>query len=203
MMMAHHWFRKYFVAWLSAKHDITCAWCNCGDLISNYIINVFIIASMWALIKRSLWITIIFVHFIARTISSMGLLPDTYNCGLGMRRECRERFPHHRFQRKPLVSDPGMHHGTRDMHVPWCLLGSLNRSDGENVPGIPCACASGNFAYLVRGPWLLTGKGPDLRHYGDHRTAVECGLLTLVDCLLLTFNFKIVYGIFVWHTRVN
>ena len=23
----------------------------------------------------------------------MGLLPDTYNCGLRMRRECRERFP--------------------------------------------------------------------------------------------------------------
>ena len=33
-----------------------------------------------------------------------------------MRRECRERFPHHRFQRKPLVSDPVT-------HVPWCLSG--------------------------------------------------------------------------------
>ena len=31
---------------------------------------------------------------------------------LHMRRECRERFPRHRLQRKPLVSDPGMHHGT-------------------------------------------------------------------------------------------
>ena len=29
-----------------------------------------------------------------------------------MRRECRERFPRHLLQRKPLVSDPGMHHGT-------------------------------------------------------------------------------------------
>ena len=26
----------------------------------------------------------------------MGLLPDTQNCGLRMRRECRERFPRHR-----------------------------------------------------------------------------------------------------------
>ena len=26
----------------------------------------------------------------------MGLLPDTQNCGLRMRRECRERFPHQR-----------------------------------------------------------------------------------------------------------
>ena len=31
---------------------------------------------------------------------------------LGPRRDCRERFPHHRLQRKLLVSDPGMHHGT-------------------------------------------------------------------------------------------
>ena len=26
----------------------------------------------------------------------MGLLPDTENCGLRMRLECRERFPRHR-----------------------------------------------------------------------------------------------------------
>ena len=40
-------------------------------------------------------------------LSQMGLLPDTENCWLRMRRECRERFPRHRLQRKPLVSDPG------------------------------------------------------------------------------------------------
>ena len=39
----------------------------------------------------------------------MSLLPDTRNCGLRMRRECRERFPHH------CVT-----------HVPWCMPGSLN-----------------------------------------------------------------------------
>ena len=39
----------------------------------------------------------------------MGLLPDNWNCGLRMR---RENFPHHRIQRKPRVSDPGMHHNT-------------------------------------------------------------------------------------------
>ena len=38
-----------------------------------------------------------------------------------MHRECRERFPRHRFQRKLLVSDPGMHHGTCVTHVPWCM----------------------------------------------------------------------------------
>ena len=68
-----------------------------------------------------------------------------------MRRECRERFPRHRHQRKPLVSDPGMHYGTCVTHVPWCMSGSLTRGGKENVPGIPGACATRNFTYLVRG----------------------------------------------------
>ena len=50
-------------------------------------------------------------------------------------------FPCRQFQRKPLVSDPGMHHGTCVTHVPWCMSGSLTCDDGENVPGIPGACA--------------------------------------------------------------
>ena len=50
-------------------------------------------------------------------------------------------FPRRRFQRKPLVSDPGMHHGTCVTHVPWSMSGSLACGDGENVPGIPGACA--------------------------------------------------------------
>ena len=48
----------------------------------------------------------------------MVLLPDRQNCGLRMRRECRELFPRHRLQGKPLVSDPGMHHSTCVTHVP-------------------------------------------------------------------------------------
>ena len=50
-------------------------------------------------------------------------------------------FPCRRFQIKPLVSDPGMHHGTCVTHVPWCMSGSLTCGDRENVPGIPGACA--------------------------------------------------------------
>ena len=50
-------------------------------------------------------------------------------------------FPRRQFQRKPLVSDPGMHHGTCVTHVPWCMSGSLTCDDGENVPGIPGAFA--------------------------------------------------------------
>ena len=75
------------------------------------------------------------------------------NCGLCMRRECRGRFPRYRLQSKPLLSDPGMHHGTCVTHVPWYMLGSLTRDGGENFPGIPGACATRHFAYLVRGPW--------------------------------------------------
>ena len=56
-------------------------------------------------------------------------------------------------QRKPLVSDPGMHHGTCVTHVQWCMSGSLHRDDGENVPSIPGACATRNFTYLARGQW--------------------------------------------------
>ena len=51
-------------------------------------------------------------------------------------------FPRDRLQIKPLVSDPNMHHGTCVTHVPWCMSGSLTRGRGENVPGIPGACAS-------------------------------------------------------------
>ena len=86
----------------------------------------------------------------------MGFLTDTQNCGLRMRRECREHFPRHRLQMKPLVSGPGIHHGTCVKHVPRCMSGSLTCDCGENVPGIPGACANHNFPYLVRSPWRYT-----------------------------------------------
>ena len=79
--------------------------------------------------------------------TSMGLFPDTQNCMLRIRRESRELFRRHRLQRKPLVSDAGMHQGT------WCMSWSPTRGGGENVPGIPGAGATLNFTYLSRGPW--------------------------------------------------
>ena len=63
-------------------------------------------------------------------------------------------FPRHRLQRKPLISDHDTHHGMCVTHVPWCMSGSLTRGGGENVPGIPGACTTCNFTYLVRDPWL-------------------------------------------------
>ena len=82
---------------------------------------------------------------------AMGLIPDTRDCGLRMHQECRKRFPRHRLQRKTLVSDPSMHHGTCVPHVSWCMSGSLTRCGEENVPGIPGACATCNFAHLASG----------------------------------------------------
>ena len=61
--------------------------------------------------------------------------------GCACARNAGNVFPRRRFQRKLLVSDPGMHHGTCVTHVPWCMSGSLTCGDGENVPGIPGACA--------------------------------------------------------------
>ena len=95
-----------------------------------------------------------------RTMISMGLFPDTQNCGLRMRRECRERFPRHRLQRKSLVSDPGMHQGTCVMHVPWCMPGSITRGGGENVPGITDACATRNVYVSGKRPMSPLGTFP-------------------------------------------
>ena len=59
------------------------------------------------------------IHYLVIAESrAMGLLPDTENWEFCMRREFWERFPRHRLQRKPLVNDAGMHHGTCvTMHV--------------------------------------------------------------------------------------
>ena len=69
-----------------------------------------------------------------------------------MWQECRERFPRHRLQRKPLVSYLGMHHDTCVTHVPWCMSGSLTRITGETVPGITDACATRNFYVSIKRP---------------------------------------------------
>ena len=63
--------------------------------------------------------------------------------------------PHRRFQRKPIVSDPSMHHGTRVTHVPWCMSGSLTLGGGENVPGIPGACAPAILRIWQLGPCMV------------------------------------------------
>ena len=44
----------------------------------------------------SAWLLLWRYSQLAPEIDPIGLLPDTQNCGLRIRRECRERFPHHR-----------------------------------------------------------------------------------------------------------
>ena len=61
-------------------------------------------------------------------------------------------FPRRRFQRKPLVSDPGMHHGTCVTRVPWCMLGSLTCGDGKRSRHSR-SMRTRNSAYLARGPY--------------------------------------------------
>ena len=104
-----------------------------------------------------------------------------------MRRECQERFSRHRLQRKVLVSDPGMHHGTCVTHVPWCMTGSLTCGGGEIVPGIPGACETRNFPYLARGPLQTADKStPKLS------TATMCAYFmgyTVSQCVC----YKVIY----------
>ena len=71
---------------------------------------------------------------------------------VAVHRECKERFPCNRVQRKLILSDPVIHYVTCVTHVPWCMSGSLTRGVGENVPGIPGTCTTHNFTNLVRGP---------------------------------------------------
>ena len=65
----------------------------------------------------------------------------------------RERFPRHRLQRKPSVSDPGMHHGT------WCMSGSLTHGDGKTFPVLPAHAQPAILRVSDKRPigWLLSG----------------------------------------------
>ena len=84
----------------------------------------------------------------------------------------RERFPCHWLQWKPLVNDPGMHHGTCVTHVSWCISGSLISVGGKNVPGTPGACTTRNFTYLARGPLFFSCDHP----------GTKCGLVEKCKC---------------------
>ena len=105
-------------------------------------------------------------------------------------------FTRGRLQRKPLVSDPGMHQGTCVTHVPWCMSGSLTRVGGENVPGIPGACATRKFTYLARSPLqyssLVWSRG--LFYYLFKICTKNQQNLILVNSLALekfTWNFRL------------
>ena len=67
-------------------------------------------------------------------------MPGTFSC--------------HRLQRKLLVSDPGMQHGTCIKHMPWCMSGSLTRGGGETFPAFPVHAQPAILLILVRDLWV-------------------------------------------------
>ena len=75
----------------------------------------------------------------------VGLLPDIWNCGLPMRRECRERFPHHRGLAIPACISARASRTCRDVCRDRWLAVSFEVGGGENVPGIPGVCANHNL----------------------------------------------------------
>ena len=80
-----------------------------------------------------------------------------------MHRECQERFPYRRLQRKPLLSAPGMDHSTCVTHVSWCMSGSLIDGGRENVPGIPGAWSNSKFTIWQE----IRSSEPQWLHVGD------------------------------------
>ena len=91
-------------------------------------------------------------HHDSYTLVPMGLLPDMKICGLRMRRECRKRFSRHRGLVIPTCITV---RAWRTCHDAWrdrLIVFSFEVGDGKNAPGIPGACATSKFPYLVRGP---------------------------------------------------
>ena len=144
----HHWFRYWLGAVQATSHYLNQWWLvywriyaslGLNELINNDIIIMSndVVTSFWH--NNDINITSCvhrkrFLDNCTTVLQTMGLSPDTQNCWLCMRPECRERFPRHRLQRKPPVSDPGMHHVTcRDA----CQDPALTSGDRENVPSIP------------------------------------------------------------------
>ena len=82
-----------------------------------------------------------------------------------MHRECRERFP-------AIAGWPSWH-SSRHVRDRTCRDACQGRQlavsfvgGGENVPGIPGACVSRNFAYLVRDPYCQQALyEPSLPYY--------------------------------------
>ena len=82
--------------------------------------------------QLSKWIGVITVYRYPFKFST-GLLPANQNWRLRMHQECGEHYPSYLLQRKPLVGDPGMHHG-------MCCDASQNRYTavvGKTFPALP------------------------------------------------------------------
>ena len=120
---------------------------------------------------------------------SMGLLQDTWNCGLRMRRECRERFPRQRGLAIPTCITARAWRMCRDACRDRKLAVCFEVGGEENVPGIPRACATRNFAYLVRGPneaCCLAATAGILSCSGVHAVHLQIGHTLMFDFQMST-----------------
>ena len=72
-----------------------------------------------------------------------------------MRRECRERFPRHRWLVILTCITARAWRTCQDACRDRLLAVSFEVGGMENVPGIPSACATCDFTYLARGPWNI------------------------------------------------
>ena len=121
---------------------------------------------------------------------TIGLLLRRQNCGLSMRREYRERFLRHRIYRRPLISDPSMHHGTCVTHMPCFMSGSITRGGRENVPGSPGACETYNITYV-------SGQRP------IETSAVHCRLCCLFQVKSISFTHQLTMFHLNMHSRIT
>ena len=89
------------------------------------------------------------------------------------RRECRERFPRHRRLAILTCITARASRTCRDACRDCWLTVSFEVGGGENVPGIPGACATRNFTYLVRGQWNDSRESSlcvNYEHHGEDET---------------------------------
>ena len=80
-----------------------------------------------------------------------------------------------------------------------CYLAiTLTRRSGENVIGIPGACATGNFTYMARGPWpraLREGLSPALQYWRTDLWCLVYGDTVRITCISMQRNYSLWSGV--------
>ena len=93
-----------------------------------------------------------YLTLLCAVCKAMGLLPKTNNCGCACAGNAGNVFPatagkqSRHASRHVRHARAVMHAGIANSRFP------LNSAAGENVPGIPGACATRKFTYLIRDP---------------------------------------------------
>ena len=95
-----------------------------------------------------------------------------------------------------------MHDGIANQWFP------LKSVAGENVPGIPGACATRKFAYLERGPWIIIWTYCTKRNkqcmdsVDDSRSVLDISTKTEIDMLRLHSTFEKKINKLLWQFLV-